>query len=76
MSKWTKGTLATRPWPSGLSAMASQAMAEETVKIAIAGPQTGPVAQYGDMEFAGAKVAVDQINAAGGVDGKKLECAV
>ncbi|MEZ7862080.1 MAG: branched-chain amino acid ABC transporter substrate-binding protein [Aeromonadaceae bacterium] len=75
MSKWTKGTLATAVAVS-LCAMASQAMAEETVKIAIAGPQTGPVAQYGDMEFAGAKVAVDQINAAGGVDGKKLEAVL
>ena len=75
MSKWTKGALATAVAVS-LCAMASQAMAEETVKIAIAGPQTGPVAQYGDMEFAGAKVAVDQINAAGGVDGKKLEAVL
>ena len=75
MSKWTKGALATAVAVS-LCTMASQAMAEETVKIAIAGPQTGPVAQYGDMEFAGAKVAVDQINAAGGVDGKKLEAVL
>ena len=72
MSKWTKGALATAIAVS-LCAMASQAMAEETVKIAIAGPQTGPVAQYGDMEFAGAKVAVDQINAAGGVNGHTLK---
>lgn len=48
-----------RPWP------------KDTIKIAIAGPQTGPVAQYGDMEFAGAKIAVEQINAAGGIDGKE-----
>ena len=72
MSKWTKGALATAI-AVGLFGMASQAMAEDTIKIAIAGPQTGPVAQYGDMEFAGAKVAVEQINAAGGIDGKKIE---
>lgn len=51
----------------------SAAMAEETIKIGIAGPITGPVAQYGDMEFTGGLMAVEQINAAGGIKGKKLE---
>lgn len=45
----------------------------ETVKIAIAGPLTGAVAQYGDMVKAGALTAIEQINAAGGAAGKKLE---
>lgn len=49
------------------------AMAEETIKVGIAGPVTGPVAQYGDMEFTGGLMAVEQINAAGGIKGKKLE---
>ena len=52
MSKWTKGAL-TAAIAVGLFGVASQAMADDTIKIAIAGPQTGPVAQYGDMEFAG-----------------------
>ena len=38
----------------------------ETVKIAIAGPMTGAVTQYGDMVKAGALTAIEQINAAGG----------
>ena len=42
------------------------------IKIAIAGPQTGDVAQYGDMQVVGAEMAVEQINAAGGVNGEKL----
>ncbi|MEH0396215.1 high-affinity branched-chain amino acid ABC transporter substrate-binding protein [Streptomyces sp. B21-088] len=45
----------------------------DTIKIAIAGPKTGPVTQYGDMQFIGAKQAVKDINARGGVDGKMLE---
>jgi branched-chain amino acid transport system substrate-binding protein len=45
----------------------------ETVKIAIAGPMTGAVAQYGDMVKAGALTAIEQINAAGGPGGNKFE---
>ena len=52
------------------------ARAEDTIKIAFAGPTTGPVAQYGDMQMMGAKMAVEQINAKGGVNGKKLEGVV
>jgi branched-chain amino acid transport system substrate-binding protein len=52
------------------------AQAQDTLKIAIAGPTTGPVAQYGDMQMMGAKMAVEQINAKGGVNGKKLEAVI
>lgn len=52
------------------------AHAEDTIKIAIAGPITGPVAQYGEMQMNGAKMAVEQINAKGGVDGKQLEAVL
>ena len=52
--------------------MASAANAD-TIKIAIAGPFTGPVTQYGDMVKQGVDTAVEQINAAGGVLGKQLE---
>lgn len=51
---------------------ASTASADDTIKIGIAGPMTGPVAQYGDMEFTGTRMAIKQINAHGGVMGKKL----
>ncbi|MTI12759.1 branched-chain amino acid ABC transporter substrate-binding protein [Sansalvadorimonas verongulae] len=50
--------------------------AADTIKIGLAGPVTGPVAQYGDMQFIGAKAAIEQINMAGGVNGKKLEGVV
>ena len=52
------------------------AQAEETIKIAVVGPITGPVAQYGDMQMIGAKMAVERINAAGGVNGKQLEAVL
>lgn len=50
--------------------------AEDTIKIAVVGPITGPVAQYGKMQMDGASVAVEQINAKGGVLGKKLEAVL
>jgi branched-chain amino acid transport system substrate-binding protein len=49
---------------------AGQAAAE--IQIGIAGPMTGPVAQYGDMQFSGARMAIQQINENGGVLGEKL----
>ncbi|WP_299725475.1 branched-chain amino acid ABC transporter substrate-binding protein [uncultured Endozoicomonas sp.] len=55
---------------------ASIASAADTIKIALAGPVTGPVAQYGDMQFVGAKMAIEQINKAGGINGKSLEAVV
>ncbi len=42
------------------------------IKIGIAGPMTGPVAQYGDMQFSGARMAIEQINSNGGVMGEQL----
>lgn len=52
-------------------AMSHAALAED-IKVAIVGAKTGPVAQYGDMEFTGAKQAIADINAKGGVNGNKL----
>ncbi len=42
------------------------------IKIGVAGPITGPVAQYGDMQFSGTRMAIKRINEAGGVMGEKL----
>ncbi len=54
-------------------AFSGSAFAQETIKIAFAGPVTGPVSQYGTMVKDGVLTAIEQINAAGGVNGKKLE---
>ena len=75
MGKWSKGIVATAVAIS-MATMTGQVMAEESIKIAIVGPQTGQVAQYGDMEFAGATLAVEEINKAGGVAGKKIEAVL
>ncbi|MCP5158726.1 MAG: branched-chain amino acid ABC transporter substrate-binding protein [Gammaproteobacteria bacterium] len=52
------------------------AYAKDTIKIAVVGPITGPVAQYGDMQMMGAQMAVEQLNAKGGVNGKQLEAVL
>ena len=56
-----------------LAGAATYSMAAEPIKIALAGPVTGPVAQYGDMQAIGAKMAIEQINKAGGINGSMLE---
>lgn len=56
-----------------LAGVASYSLAAEPIKIALAGPVTGPVAQYGDMQSMGALMAIEQINTAGGVNGSMLE---
>lgn len=49
------------------------AQAADTVKIALAGPTTGSYVQYGYQQKVGATAAMDFINQAGGINGKKLE---
>ncbi|MCL2657657.1 MAG: branched-chain amino acid ABC transporter substrate-binding protein [Betaproteobacteria bacterium] len=57
-------------------AVCSTAAHADTVKIAIAGPMSGSVAQYGDMVKAGALTAIERINAAGGSGGHKFEAVL
>ncbi|WP_263145491.1 branched-chain amino acid ABC transporter substrate-binding protein [Pseudomonas sp. RIT-PI-AD] len=59
-----------------MAGVASYSLAADTIKIGMAGPVTGAVAQYGDMQFIGAKMAIEQINKAGGVNGAQLEGVV
>lgn len=42
------------------------------ITIAVIGPLTGSAAQYGISQKNGAKLAIDQVNRAGGVNGKRL----
>lgn len=69
-----------RPASSLLSALAlaagvtfSAAAVAQNIRIAVVGPITGPITQYGDMVREGVDTAVDVINAGGGVNGRKLE---
>ena len=54
----------------GNSAPAADA---KVIKIGMTGPLTGPYAQYGMAVKAGIEIAVEEINAAAGEDGMKLE---
>lgn len=50
--------------------------ADETIKIGIVQPMTGPSTQYGDQIQAGALTAIDAINAKGGVNNRQLEAVL
>ena len=45
----------------------------EPITIGVVGPQTGPLAEIGENQVAGAEVAIEQINAAGGILGRQVE---
>jgi len=47
--------------------------ADETIKLGIVAPMSGPNARYGAFSMRGAELAVKDINAAGGLDGRKIE---
>lgn len=55
---------------------ATTGMASDTIKFAVVGPMTGDGAAMGIHEKNGVQIAVDEINAAGGINGKKLEFIV
>jgi branched-chain amino acid transport system substrate-binding protein len=47
--------------------------ADDTIKLGIVAPMSGPNARYGAFSMHGAELAVKDINAAGGIDGRKIE---
>ena len=61
----------------GALALAAIAMAAQPafaqIKIGVVGPITGQYAAFGEQMVKGATMAVDEINAAGGVNGQKLQ---
>ena len=50
--------------------------AAETIKIGMLAPMTGGVAQYGIAVTNGAKMYIDEVNANGGINGKKVEVII
>ncbi|HXH04258.1 MAG TPA: branched-chain amino acid ABC transporter substrate-binding protein [Candidatus Competibacteraceae bacterium] len=54
----------------GISGLANAA---EVIKIGIAGPHTGAYAAFGEQLWKGSVQAAEDINAAGGINGKKIE---
>ena len=47
--------------------------ADETIKIGMVLPVTGPAADSGKYALTGAKIALDRVNQSGGVLGKQVE---
>ena len=60
----------------GLALGAAGAQAQETIKIGLIQPLTGSVAYNGTTDVNGSKLALDEINAKGGVLGKKVELII
>lgn len=56
-----------------LTGCGSGSASSDTIKIAFAGPLTGDCSQDGTDARDGAKLAVDMLNEAGGINGKTLE---
>lgn len=67
------GVLALSAVGCGSTSSESDSASEDTIKIGGIGPLTGEQASYGISTQNGAQIAVDEINAAGGVNGKQLE---
>jgi branched-chain amino acid transport system substrate-binding protein len=53
-----------------------QKASSSTIKIAVVGPMTGSQAKYGEDWKNSTLLAIDEINAKGGIKGKKLEAVV
>jgi branched-chain amino acid transport system substrate-binding protein len=71
------GTVALAPAACGSSSSSGSASSDSgTISIGIVTPTSGSYAIIGKYVVDGATLAVDRINAAGGVDGKKLKLVV
>ena len=55
---------------------AQPAASGETIKVGILGPHSGDYAVYGLAVKNGAQLYIDQVNAAGGINGKQIETIV
>ena len=54
-------------------ALASPALAADTIKIGVQGAHSGDLASYGVPSLNAAKIVIDEANAKGGINGKKIE---
>ena len=56
--------------------VATPVMAEDSIKVGVVLPLTGKLAKFGEIENKSFLMAVEEINAAGGVNGKKIELII
>jgi branched-chain amino acid transport system substrate-binding protein len=59
-----------------MSLSASGLFAEETIKVGVILPLTGKQAKFGEIEKQSFEMAVEEINAKGGVGGRKIELLI
>jgi branched-chain amino acid transport system substrate-binding protein len=59
-----------------LALSTAAALAQDTLKIGAPQPMTGPDAPFGDKFLKAYSMAVEEINAAGGVNGRKIEVII
>jgi branched-chain amino acid transport system substrate-binding protein len=59
-----------------VTALCVPAFAADTIKLGVAGAHSGDLASYGLPTVNAAKVVVEKINAAGGVNGKQVELLI
>ena len=59
-----------------VAAATAPAVAQDTLKIGAPQPMTGPDAPFGDKFKKAYGMAVEEINAKGGVNGKKIEVII
>ena len=64
------------PAAATVRAATQSAAASTPFKIGVAGPMTGQYATYGTSHKAGAQIAMDELNAAGGVNGGQVSIAI
>lgn len=69
--RWLKWAMAAAMLPAMTAGLTALAQADD-IKVATAGPITGPYAAFGEQMKRGADMAVKDINAKGGVLGKQL----
>ncbi|WP_263770736.1 branched-chain amino acid ABC transporter substrate-binding protein [Propionivibrio soli] len=58
------------------AALSAPALAADTIKIGVAGPHTGDLAPYGLPSKDAAEMVVADVNAKGGINGKKVELMI
>lgn len=60
----------------GALGLAGTASAQDVIKIGVNQPLTGVVAASGNYVTTGAKIAADEINAKGGINGRKIQLVI
>ncbi len=74
--KMSRGLLAVAAASAFTLTVAVGSFAADTIKFGVAGPHSGDLASYGLPSINAAKLVVDKVNAAGGINGKKIELMI